>query len=218
MISVIIVDDQKAIRYGYEMALNASGRIKVIKTLANGLEAVDYFRNIKDKSLIPDVILMDIRMPHCDGIKATRQIKALFPEINILALTTYDQDNFAFGMLEAGASGFLLKGLRTAQMVAALESIHAGDSVITPRITKQLLQKYLSNSSLSSNKEIFKELTSHELEIVELVATGLNNAEIAQKIFIQPDSVKKSISRILAKTGLRDRTQLAISWCRKRAE
>lgn len=166
---------------------------------------------------LPDVIVMDVRMPVMDGIEATRQLSARFPSIKVLVLTTYDQNDYAFGALDAGASGFLLKDARASELRSAVLSVGNGDAILTPRITKELLSKSpLFNKEAYAEQQqlvhLFEALTDREKEICSLVADGFTNAEIADKIVVQPASVKKAITRILAKLEMRDRVQLAIAW------
>ena len=216
-IRVMLVDDQKAIRYGFAVIINKATTCSVIETCENGRAALDALeRFVASGEPLPEVIIMDIRMPVMDGITATKEIKTRYPRIRILALTTYDQDDYAFKMLSAGASGFLLKDVRGPQLISAIEAIHAGDAVLTPRITGKILARHVCNLNASSDIQAaraqFDTLTEREIEIVALVAAGLNNAEIAKQLYIQPDSVKKAVSRILTKLGMRDRVQLAIQW------
>lgn len=216
-IRVMIVDDQKAIRYGFAMIINKAANCIVIEACVNGQEALAALtQRVSSGELLPEVIIMDIRMPVMDGIVATKEIKARYPHIQILALTTYDQDDYAFKMLSSGASGFLLKDVRGPQLIAAIEAIYAGDAVLTPRITGKLLARHVSNLTTSSDVQAaraqFDMLTEREIEVVTLVSAGLNNAEIAEKLYIEPDSAKKAVSRILTKLGMRDRVQLAIQW------
>lgn len=216
-IRVIIVDDQKAIRYGFSMIINKSATCTVIGSCENGLVALDMLERLSASGeQLPEIIIMDIRMPVMNGIIATKHIKTKYRNIKILALTTYDYDDYAFKMLSSGASGFLLKDVRGPQLISAIEAINAGDAVLTPRITGKILAHHVSQISASQDVQIarakFDALTEHEIEIVSLVSCGLNNAEIAEKLFIEPDSAKKAVSRILAKLGMRDRVQLAIEW------
>lgn len=214
-IKVLIVDDQRSIRTAYELIINSFPQLEVVGTIADGQAAQSWIEKHKNSEKLPDVILMDIRMPNCDGIQATRVIKNIAPDIKILGLTTFDQDHFAFGILEAGASGFLLKGLRREQMAAAIFATARGDAVITPRITRELLHRHLKQQqNLKETAKQFEILTRQEIEVVKLIAEGMNNAEIAATLHIEPDSAKKAVSRILAKTGLRDRLQLAIAYHR----
>lgn len=216
-IRVMIVDDQKAIRYGFAMIINKAANSIVIEACENGQEALTALaQRVSSGELLPEVIIMDIRMPVMDGIAATKEIKTRYPHVQILALTTYDQDDYAFKMLSAGASGFLLKDVRGPQLIAAIEAIHAGDAVLTPRITGKILARHVTNLGTSEDVQAaraqFDALTEREIEIVTLVSAGLNNAEIAEKLYIEPDSAKKAVSRILTKLGMRDRVQLAIQW------
>ncbi|MDO4242137.1 MAG: response regulator transcription factor [Microbacteriaceae bacterium] len=216
-IRVMIVDDQKAVRYGFSMVINAVAGFEVVAMANDGMHALETLAEITENqgaAALPQVILMDIRMPNMNGIDATAEILRRYPVVKVLALTTYDQDDYAFKMLAAGASGFLLKDVRGKELVAAIAAVHAGDAVLTPRITAQVLKR--SSGALQQaagvDKSVFAELTDREIEVVNLVAQGLNNAEIAAELVIEPDSAKKAVSRILTKTGLRDRIHLAISW------
>lgn len=216
-IRVMLVDDQKAIRYGFTMLISKSATCSVVATCENGQKVLDTLAQLAERrEPLPEVIIMDIRMPVMDGIAATKEIKTRYPHVQILALTTYDQDDYAFKMLSAGASGFLLKDVRGPQLIAAIEAIHAGDAVLTPRITGKILARHVTNLGTSEDVQAaraqFDALTEREIEIVTLVAAGLNNTEIAEKLYIEPDSAKKAVSRILTKLGMRDRVQLAIQW------
>ena len=160
----------------------------------------------------PDVVLMDVRMPVLNGIDATAAIARNHPGVKVLVLTTYDQDDYAFGALGAGASGFLLKDTRTADLHQALRASR-GDAILTPRITRQLLERHMPRSTTPRQRaarERLGLLTSREREVAALIAQGMTNAEIGERLFIQPESVKKTVTRILAKLKLRDRVQLVI--------
>ena len=164
---------------------------------------------------LPDVILMDVRMPVMDGLDATSRIKKLHPEISILILTTYDEDDYAFTALGAGASGFLLKDVKTADLHRAIHAVHAGDAILTPRITAEVIRRGVPKTRASDEskaREKFAQLGKRELEVASLVSQGLTNAEIAERLQLQPDSVKKTVSRILAKLKVRDRINIAVLW------
>ena len=159
---------------------------------------------------------MDVRMPGMDGISATRAMTQRFPTVKVLVLTTYDEDDYAFGALEVGASGFLLKDVRAAQLAQAVRAVAQGDAVLTPRVTKELIARgaprALSGAQREGLRERFGALTPRELDVARLIAEGMSNEEIAERLVLQPASVRRNVSRILAKLHLRDRVQIAVAW------
>jgi DNA-binding NarL/FixJ family response regulator len=209
-ISVLLADDQPLLRRGFRMILEAEGDLIVAAEAADGEEAVDLARRHA-----PDVVLMDIRMPGIDGIEATQRIAASDTHVRVLVLTTFDLDEYAFGALRAGASGFLLKDVRPAELVAAIRTVAAGDAVISPRVTRRLLEEYtrvlpLSASQMQERYPQLSALTEREREVLIAVARGLSNAEIAASLFVSEATVKSHVGRILAKLGLRDRVQVVV--------
>lgn len=216
MIRVMIVDDQRPARMGLALMVAKDRDLQVVGQAGNGQEAIDLLESsIERGQPLPDVILMDVRMPVMDGLDATARIKRDHPEIRILILTTYDEDDYAFGALNAGASGFLLKDVRTADLCRAIRSVHAGDAILTPRITAELIRKALPGKEDDTDGEArhrFDILARRESEVAALVSQGLTNAEIADRLQLQPDSVKKTVSRILAKLGVRERVGIAVLW------
>ena len=213
-ITVMIVDDQRATRMGLSLIINRADDLKVVAEAVHGQDALDQLADLcQERQPLPDVILMDVRMPVLNGIDATARITQLYPSIRTLVLTTYDQDEFAFGALSAGASGFLLKDTRTAQLHQALRAVSSGDAILTPRITRELLNRHMlspvSPQQHAAQRRL-ERLSPREREVAELVAEGLTNAEIAQRLVLAPDSVKKNVTRILTKLDLRDRVQLVI--------
>jgi DNA-binding NarL/FixJ family response regulator len=209
-ISVLLADDQPLLRRGFRMILEAEGDLIVAAEAADGEEAVDLARRHA-----PDVVLMDIRMPRIDGIEATQRIAAADTHVRVLVLTTFDLDEYAFGALRAGASGFLLKDVRPAELVAAIRTVAAGDAVISPRVTRRLLEEYtrvlpLSASQMQERYPQLSALTEREREVLIAVARGLSNAEIAASLFVSEATVKSHVGRILAKLGLRDRVQVVV--------
>jgi DNA-binding NarL/FixJ family response regulator len=209
-ISVLLADDQPLLRRGFRMILEAEGDLIVAAEAADGEEAVDLARRHA-----PDVVLMDIRMPGLDGIEATQRITAADTHVRVLVLTTFDLDEYAFGALRAGASGFLLKDVRPAELVAAIRTVAAGDAVISPRVTRRLLEEYtrvlpLSASQMQERYPQLSALTEREREVLIAVARGLSNAEIAASLFVSEATVKSHVGRILAKLGLRDRVQVVV--------
>ena len=214
-ITVMIVDDQRATRMGLSLIINRADDLEVMAEAAHGQDALDQLADLcQERQPLPDVILMDVRMPVLNGIDATARITQLYPSIRTLVLTTYDQDEFAFGALSAGASGFLLKDTRTADLHQALRAVASGDAVLTPRVTRELLNRHMlrppATPAQRAARQRLRHLSQREREVAELVAQGLTNAEIAQQLVIAPDSVKKNVTRILARLGLRDRVQLVI--------
>ena len=214
-ITVMIVDDQRATRMGLSLIINRADDLKVVAEAAHGQDALDRLaERIQERRPLPDVILMDVRMPVLNGIDATARITQLYPSIRTLVLTTYDQDEFAFGALSAGASGFLLKDTRTAQLHQALRAVSSGDAILTPRITRELLNRHMLSPIASPQQRTARRrlgrLSPREREVAELVAEGLTNAEIAQQLVLAPDSVKKKERGKESKQDQRDRVQLVI--------
>jgi DNA-binding NarL/FixJ family response regulator len=209
-ISVLLADDQPLLRRGFRMILEAEADMTVAAEAGDGEEAADLARQHS-----PDVVLMDIRMPGTDGIEATRRITAADARVRVLVLTTFDLDEYAFGALRAGASGFLLKDVRPADLVAAIRTVAAGDAVVSPRVTRRLLEEYaqvlpLSPAQREQQYPRLSALTEREREVLIAVARGLSNAEIAAALFVSEATVKSHVGRILAKLGLRDRVQVVV--------
>jgi DNA-binding NarL/FixJ family response regulator len=209
-VSVLLADDQPLLRRGFRMILEAEADMTVVAEAGDGEEAADLARQHS-----PDVVLMDIRMPGTDGIEATRRITAADARVRVLVLTTFDLDEYAFGALRAGASGFLLKDVRPVELVAAIRTVAAGDAVVSPRITRRLLEEYaqvlpLSPAQQEQQYPRLSTLTEREREVLIAVARGLSNAEIAAALFVSEATVKSHVGRILAKLGLRDRVQVVV--------
>jgi DNA-binding NarL/FixJ family response regulator len=212
LIRVLVVDDQTLVRAGFSMILSTEPGIDVVGEAANGREAVAL-----SKELAPDVIIMDIRMPVMDGIAATREICAEGGEQEtsprVLMLTTFDLDDYVYEALRAGASGFLLKDTPTDELVAAVHIVAAGDALLAPSVTRQLLDEF-SRSSSSTSKSLhpgIATLTEREVEVLEQLARGLSNAEIANELFVSEATVKTHVSHILTKLELRDRVQAVVA-------
>lgn len=212
--TVMIVDDQRATRMGLALMIGKADDLRVVAQAENGRDALDQLASLERQHMPrPDVVLMDVRMPVLNGIDATAAITGNHPGVKVLVLTTYDQDDYAFGALGAGASGFLLKDTRTADLHQALRAVAAGDAILTPRITRQLLERHMPHSTTPQQRaaqERLGQLTPRERDVAGLVAQGMTNAEIGERLFIQPESAKKTVTRILAKLQLRDRVQLVI--------
>jgi DNA-binding NarL/FixJ family response regulator len=208
--TVLLADDQPLLRRGFRMIIEAEGDLTVTGEAGDGEEAVERARRNP-----PDVVLMDIRMPGTNGIEATRRIVAASPAVRVLVLTTFDLDEYAFGALRAGASGFLLKDVRPAELVTAIRTVASGDAVVSPRVTRRLLEEYaqvmpVSAAQLTERYPRLSSLTVREREVLEAVARGLSNAEIAAELCVSETTVKSHVGRILAKLGLRDRVQIVV--------
>lgn len=217
MIRVMLVDDQRLARLGFQLMLDDVTDITVIASAENGQTAIDTLNQLDaDHRPLPDVILMDVRMPGMDGIEATRHIARHWPAIKILILTTYDEDDYAFGGLDAGASGFLLKDISKSQLMESIKAVFENGKILTPRITKKLVEyqqsKFIFQDQQNIFIESFKSLTTRERDICALIAQGLSNDDIAKKLFLETKSVKRYVSRILSKLHLSNRTQIAINW------
>jgi DNA-binding NarL/FixJ family response regulator len=210
-VSVVLVDDQPLLRTGFRMILHSTPDIVVVGEAGNGAQAVDV---VAEHS--PDVVLMDVRMPGVDGVEATRRIVTSGTRSRVLILTTFDLDEYAFAGLRAGASGFLLKDVPPAELIAAIRSVAAGDAVVSPRITRQLLDRYaaaLPTGEPGPTDEphpILARLTDREGEVMLALARGLSNAEIAGELFLSEATVKTHVTRILGKLELRDRVQAVV--------
>jgi DNA-binding NarL/FixJ family response regulator len=210
VISVLLADDQPLLRRGFRMILEAEDGVTVTGEAGDGAEAVELARRVR-----PDVVLMDIRMPGTDGIEATRRITAAEPGVRVLVLTTFDLDEYAFGALQAGASGFLLKDVRPHELVAAVRTVASGDAVVSPRVTRRLLEEYarqlpVADADRADRYPQLASLTEREREVLAVVAQGLSNTEIAASLFVSETTVKSHVGRILAKLGLRDRVQIVV--------
>ena len=204
---VLIVDDQALVRTGFRMILDAEPDIEVVGEAENGSEAVTLAR-----SLQPDVVLMDIRMPEMDGIEATRQVVAPGDGAapRVLMLTTFDLDEYVYDALRAGASGFLLKDVPAEQLAAGVRMVAAGDALLAPSITRRLIEEFAAAPSAAAPPPGLDELTPRELEVFKLVARGLSNAEIAEQLIVGETTVKTHVTRLLMKLGLRDRVQAVV--------
>jgi DNA-binding NarL/FixJ family response regulator len=208
-ISVVLAEDQPMVRAGFRALLDSRDDIKVVGESATGAQALEQARALK-----PDVVVMDIRMPEMDGLEATRRITT-DPALNrtrILVLTTFELDEYVFGALNAGASGFLLKGGEPADLIHAIRVIAAGDALLAPSVTRRLIDTYLSTPQPAAQNDHhgLDQLTTREREVLGLVATGLTNAEIARHLQLSPLTAKTHVSRILMKLGARDRVQLVV--------
>jgi DNA-binding NarL/FixJ family response regulator len=205
-VRVLLVDDDDLMRAGLRAVLSSDATIEVVGEAADGRAAVE-----KARTLRPDVVLMDVRMPELDGIAATRETLASAPEVKVAVLTTFEQDDYIFGALSAGASGFLLKRTKPEELIAGIHTIAAGDSLLSPSVTRRVIERMAGQPvSDSSVRERLEHLTPREREVLELIARGLSNIEIATAFVIEESTVKTHVKRILMKLGLRDRVQAAI--------
>ncbi|WP_019060912.1 response regulator [Streptomyces prunicolor] len=203
----VIADDQALVRTGFGMILAADG-IEVTAEAADGAEALAAVRRTR-----PDVVLMDIRMPRMDGIEATRRILADGPDgTKVIILTTYDLDHYVYAALTAGASGFLLKDVSPEHLVAAVRLVQSGDALLAPAITRRLIERFAQREEdrpAGLHRDL-SGLTPRELEVLRLLATGLSNAELADRLLLSPTTIKTHIGRILSKLDLRDRVQAVV--------
>ncbi|MEJ8638486.1 response regulator transcription factor [Streptomyces sp. NPDC006475] len=208
-IRVLIADDQMMVRQGFTVLLNAEPGIEVVGQAVDGLDAI-----AKVAELTPDVVLMDIRMPGLGGIEATRRITGPTgdPAVKVLVLTTFDLDEYVYEALRAGASGFLLKDASAAELAQAVRVVAAGDALLAPNITKRLIAEFarVTRTHRAPLMERVGALTERETEVLALIAQGLSNAEIAERLVVAEQTVKTHVGRILLKLGLRDRTQAAV--------
>jgi DNA-binding NarL/FixJ family response regulator len=204
VIRVLVVDDQSMVRAGFRMLLSGQDDIEVVAEASNGLDAVSQAARFH-----PTVVLMDIRMPELDGLEATRRILAADPDARVLILTTFDLDEYVYEALRAGASGFVLKDDPAEQLIAAVRTVAAGDSLLSPSVTKRVIKQFVRIPRPDPPKEL-EELTARELEIFRLIADGLSNGEIAQELYISETTVKTHITHILQKLNLRDRVQAVV--------
>jgi DNA-binding NarL/FixJ family response regulator len=205
-VRVLLVDDDDLMRAGLTAVLSSDETIDVVGEAPNGRAAVE--RAIE---LRPDVVLMDVRMPGLDGIAATRELLAVSPDAKVVVLTTFEQDDYIFGALSAGASGFLLKRTRPEELIAAIHTVAAGDSLLSPSVTRTVIQRVAGQPAPDAGAEAaLDELTARERDVLELIARGLSNSEIAATLVIEESTVKTHVRHILRKLRLRDRVQAVI--------
>lgn len=207
---MLLADDQPLLRMGFRLILEGQGDLAVVGEASNGDDAVRLAADLR-----PDVVLMDVRMPQLDGIEATRRITTSGSCTRIIILTTFDLDEYAFDGLRAGASAFLLKDVAPQDLVRAIRVVASGDAVVAPRVTQRLLETYVrslppAQANTARPDPRLVELTPREREVLEAVAEGLSNAELAQRFFLSEATIKTHVRRILTKLGLRDRVQAVV--------
>jgi len=206
-IRIVLVDDQELVRAGFRMVLDAQPDMDVVGEAGDGLSAVALLR-----STTADVVVMDVRMPRLDGIEATRRICQSGDRPRVLMLTTFDLDEYAFAALKAGASGFLLKDVPPEELLFGIRAVHSGDAVVAPSTTRRLIDRFapmLPTDSVETEPHLAG-LTSREREVLTLIAQGLSNTEIAERLFVSEATVKTHVGRVLAKLSLRDRVQAVV--------
>jgi len=203
-IRVLVADDQSLVRAGFRMLLSGEADIEVVAEASNGLEAVD-----KAERFHPTVVLMDIRMPELDGLEATRRILAADPAARILILTTFDLDEYIYEALKTGASGFVLKDDPPEQLIAAIHTVAAGDALLSPAVTKRVIAQFTHIPRPTPPPEL-DELTERERDILTLIAQGLSNSEIAERLYISETTVKTHVTHVFQKLNLRDRVQAVV--------
>jgi DNA-binding NarL/FixJ family response regulator len=205
-VRVLIVDDDDLMRAGLEAVLFSDETVAVVGQVSDGRAAVE-----QGRALRPDVVLMDVRMPNLDGIAATRELVTAAPEAKVVILTTFERDDYIFGALNAGASGFLLKRTSPEELIAAIHAVAAGDSLLSPSVTRRVIDRMAQQPTAEVGfDDRLGELTPREREVLEQVARGLSNSEIAVSLVIEESTVKTHVKRILMKLRLRDRVQAVI--------
>jgi len=208
VIRVLVVDDQAMVRSGLTMILDAEEDVEVVADADDGTTALTAV-----KEHAPDVVLMDIRMPTMDGLTATRSIVEEHPDARVIVLTTFDSDDYVYEALRAGASGFLLKSAAGDTLVDAVRVVAAGDALLAPEVTKRVIAQFASGKAArqeSPDPEAIGDLSQREVEVLQLIAQGLSNQEIATELFVEATTVKTHVSHILTKLGVRDRVQAVV--------
>ena len=205
-IRVLVCDDQSLVRSGFRMILEARPDLEVVGEAEDGLQAVELAGQTD-----PDVVLMDVRMPNLDGVEATRRIVGSGNPVRVIVLTTYDVDEHVHDALRAGASGFLLKDVQPTQLVDAIRVVAAGDALLAPSVTRRLLDRFARTlPDAMPPPDSLSSLTEREVEVLRLLATGLSNAELAERLFVSEATVKTHVSSVLHKLGVRDRVQAVV--------
>jgi DNA-binding NarL/FixJ family response regulator len=205
-VRVLVVDDDKLMRAGLRAVFSSDDQIEVVGEAGDGRAAIDSARRLS-----PDVILMDVRMPEMDGITATREVLRSSPEARVVIVTTFEEDDYVFGALAAGASGFLLKRTGPEELIDAIKTVAAGDALLSPSVTRRVIERMARGMPVEeADSGRLEELTDRERQVLELLAAGLTNAEIAARLVIEESTVKTHVKRVLMKLNLRDRVQAVI--------
>jgi DNA-binding NarL/FixJ family response regulator len=204
-VRVLVVDDDDLMRAGLRGVLGSDPEIEVVGEAADGRDAL-----YRARMLAPDIVLMDVRMPDLDGISATRELLEAFPAVRVVIVTTFEQDEYIFGALSAGASGFLLKRTRPEDLIDAIRTVAAGEALLSPSVTRRVIEEMAGRPAPQERDPRLAELTPREHEVLELVGRGLSNSEIAAELVIEESTVKTHVKRVLAKLGARDRVQAVI--------
>jgi DNA-binding NarL/FixJ family response regulator len=204
--TVLLADDQTLVRAGFRALLDSEDDLSVVGEAVDGLEATSLAASLR-----PDVVLMDIRMPRLDGLEATATITRTLPGVRVLVLTTFELDEYVFGALRAGASGFLLKDVEPQALIDAVRVVAAGEALLAPRVTRTLISAYVSSSPPARDTSRLAELTPREREVLALVGQGLSNQEIATRLVLSPLTAKTHVSRLFTKLDARDRAQLVVA-------
>ena len=207
MIRVLLADDQELVRAGFRALLDAQEDVEVVAEAADGLQAVELAARLK-----PDVVLLDIRMPVLDGLAATREIVSdpRLAEIRIVILTTFELDEYLFEAIRSGAAGFLVKDTRPAALIEAVRVVAGGDALLSPSVTRRLIEEFASRAKEPPHAEVLDELTAREREVMALAAAGLSNEQIAERLVVSVATAKTHVSRAMVKLGARDRAQLVV--------
>jgi DNA-binding NarL/FixJ family response regulator len=205
VIRVLLADDQTLVRDGFRSIVEREPDIEVVGEATDGRAAIECARALR-----PDVVLMDIRMPVLDGLAATRRLLADLDAPRVLILTTFDANEYVYEALTAGASGFLLKDVRAGELTEAIRTVAAGDSLLSPAITRRLIEQYVRRPPPGEHPTVLAELTSRELDVLKLLARGLSNAEIAAQLYLGTSTIKSHVNRILSKLDRRDRVQAVV--------
>jgi DNA-binding NarL/FixJ family response regulator len=206
VIRVLVADDQQLVRTGFRLILNGEPDLEVVGEATDGGDAVRLAEILR-----PDVVLMDIRMPVLDGIAATRLVLQVGGDIRVVILTTFDLDEYVYAALTAGASGFLLKDVKASVLADAIRTVHAGEALLAPSVTKRLIERFVSQQPAASRTPLVAGLTDREREVLVLMARGLSNGDIAAALFLSQATIKTHISRVFAKLDVRDRAQAVIA-------
>ncbi len=205
-IRVVLADDQAMVRGGFRLILEAEDDVEVVGEAGDGQEAITVTRRLQ-----PDVVLMDVQMPKMDGLEATRQL-GRDPAVRsrVVILTTFEQDDYVFEALRAGASGFLLKNARPEDLMHAVRVVAAGDALLAPSVTRRVIEEYSRRPARPRDASSIERLTEREVEVLRLLATGMSNAELAAHLYLGEGTIKTHVSHVLAKLGLRDRVQAVV--------